>query len=288
MASVNHLSSHPDPNIAYHFDWEFRHEAALWIDGQAVGVNFHPVATELRKWLLRQGQVSVFLRDNKLRVPFTNPYTYHASAIAAIFINSMNAGYEFANSTAPTDDLGAAIEAVRSYSEQVLYIARFCEVAIKQLLYCTQIPQSYYTRAALGGLLESDCSSCRREGKSRHKNSMLGSLAHRYHLCMAFDQCLIEHLKIVKRRRDATSAHAEVQALSMRPAADSRATLAKDSFAAGEEFVHMLQHISELETEMMDELRQRIANDSGRKIVLTLGSRREPTNLSSGSADGST
>ena len=50
----------------------------------------------------------------------------------------------------------------------------------------------------------------------------------------------------------------------------------------------MLQHISELETEMMDELRQRIANDSGRKIVLTLGSRREPTNLSSGSADGST
>lgn len=273
MTSTDHRSPHPDPSIAYHFNWEFRHEAALWVDGKAVGINFHPVATELRMWLLRQGQLSVFFQDDDKSPAFTNPYTYHASALAAILANSMNAGYDIANSIEQTDDLDAAIEATRSYSEQVLYIARFCEVAIKQLLYCTQIPESYYKKSALGGLLESECWLCKRGKKPRHRNSMLGSLAHRYQLCIVFDRCLIEHLKIVKRRRDAMSAHAEVQALKMRPMAESRAMLAKESVAAGEEFVHMLQHISELETRMMEELRHRIANDSGHKILLTLGSR---------------
>lgn len=255
MSIQEHHQSHPDPNIAYHLDWEFRREAAMWMGNHAIGVNFHPLATEFRSWLLQEGKFSVFAEEHKGSLSsLTNPYSYHASVIAAILARAINASHEFATGTAPMDDMEADIERIRIYNEQVLYTARFCEATIKQLLYCTQIPESYYKNAALGGLLSSECKECKNAGKPRHKNSMLGSLAHRYHLCLVFEKCLFEHLKIVNRRRNLDAAHSETQGLRIRPATESRTQLATDSLEVGNELVHMLQHVSELEIHMMNEL----------------------------------
>ena len=87
---------------------------------------------------------------------------------------------------------------------------------------------------------------------------MLGSLAHRYKLCLEFDQCLIEHLKIVNRRRNLEAAHSDTQALNIRSATESRAQLEHDTLKVGNEFVHMLEHISDLEIEMRKEIKSRI------------------------------
>lgn len=259
MTDDDHHQSHPDPNIAYHFDWEFRREAAMWIGERAIGVNFHPLATEFRQWLLRIGQFSVFAEEHKGSLAsLTNPYSYHASVIAAILARAINASHGFATGTEPMDDVEADIERIRIYNEQVLYSARLCEATIKQLLHCTQIPDAYYKNAALGALLSSECRVCKKSGKPRHKISMLGSLAHRYHLCIAFEQCLFEHLKIVNRRRNVEAAHSETQGLRLRPSAESRAQLARDSIDVGNELVHMLQHVSDLESRIVNELKSRI------------------------------
>lgn len=203
MSFDDHHQSHPDPNIDYHFEWEFRKEAALWMGDLAFGANFHALATEFHQWLLNKGHFSVFTEQHKGTFrSLTNPYSYHASVIATILAKNINASHAFATGSEPLDDMEADIERMRIYNEQVLYIARFCEATIKQLLHCTQIPECYYKKASLRILLSAKCSECQRSGRAPHKISMLGSLAHRYGLCIAFDQCLIEHLKIVNRRRN--------------------------------------------------------------------------------------
>ena len=259
MTDDQHPASHADPNIAYHFDWGFRREALLWAGKHPIGINFHPLATEFHQWLLRKGQFSVFAENHKSALlSLTNPYSYHASVIAAILARAINATHAFATSTEPIDDMEADIERIRVYNEQILYTARLCEATIKQLLYCTQISKGYYKDAALGALLSVKCRACKGANKPRHKISMLGSLAHRYRLCFPFEHCLFEHLKIVNRRRNIEAAHSETQALRIRSAVDSRAQLMQDSLDAGNELVHMLQHISDLETHMMRELRDGI------------------------------
>src|SRR6266436_1474638 len=254
-----HPQSHPDPNIAYHFDWEFRREAIRWVGERAIGINFHPLAKEFRHWLLREGQFPILAEQDKHSfASLTNPYSYHASVLAAILARVINASHEFATGTGPIDKMEGGIERIRLYNEQILYMARFCEAAIKQLLYCTQIPRKFYRTAALGALLSSDCSVCRTSGKPRHRVSMLGSLAHRYRLCLEFEHCLFEHLKIVNRRRNVQAAHSETQALRLRPSTESRGKLEQDSIEACKELVHMLQHISDLEGRMMVELESRL------------------------------
>jgi hypothetical protein len=262
MAGRPHPQPHPDPSIAYHFDWDFRREAAIWHGGRTVGVNFHPIATELRDWLLRQGVFSILREDDKGGWDsFTNPYAYHASVLACILARTVEAGHDFVTADYALDEVDAEVERIRLYNEHVLYTARFCEASIKQLLYCTQIPSRYYEQAALGELLSSECKACKRAGRVRHKISMLGSLAHRYHLCIPFEHCLFEHLKIVNRRRNVEAAHAETQSLRMRPIADARARLHSDSHSILQELVHMLQHVSELEQRMLNELNGRTAAD---------------------------
>lgn len=259
MTKDDHHQSHSDPNIAYHFDWEFRREAAIWSGKYAIGVNFHPLATQFRLWLLREGQFSVLAEEHKgSHASLTNPYSYHASAIAAILARSINASHDFETRTDSIDDMEADVDRIRICNEQVLNTVRFCEAIIKQLLYCTQIPEIYYKKAALGALLSSDCKVCKKSGKQQHKISMLGSLAHRYGLCIVFDQCLFEHLKIVNRRRNVEAAHSESLGLQLRPSTESRAQLARDSTDVGNELVHMLQHVSDLEIRMMTELKSRI------------------------------
>ncbi len=249
---------HHDPNIAYHQEWEFRREAIVWDGGYPARINLHPVATEFRQWLLQMGQFSV-LGDEHRNQPaaFTNPYTYHASVLAAILANVIIASHAVSRSSTETGAMEVEIERIRLYGEQVLYTARVCEALIKQLLYCTQIPRRYYDRAALGTLLSTECRGCKNSDGIAHKVSLLGSLAHRYGLCTVFEGCVFEHLKVVNRLRASEAAHAEAQMMCIRTAEESRKQLDEDSTTTGNELVHMLEHISDLEGRMIAELRAR-------------------------------
>jgi len=150
--------------------------------------------------------------------------------------------------------MDAEIARVRNYNEQVLYIARVCESLTKQLLFCTQIPWRHYKRASLAQLLSTECRGCRSSGQKRHKLSYLGSLAHRYGLCGKFEQCLREHLKIVGRRRNVDAAHSDTPTLNVRSVEESRAQLNADTIELGNEFIHMLEHLNEIEDNMNKEL----------------------------------
>jgi hypothetical protein len=255
MTSTARHSDHPDPNIAYHFDWEFRKEAMRWIGAQPIGSNFYPLATEIHLWLQQKGHFSLFAEEHKNQ-PYscTNPYTYHASAIGGVFARVVNAAHAFATSSEEMDSADAELERLRLYNEQVLYTARLCEALIKQLAYCTQIPKKYYANASLGTLLSAECRECKGAGKPKHKISILGSLAHRYQLCAPIEACLMEHLKIVNRRRNTEAAHSEAQAINIRTSQESRAQLGYESKEAGTELVHMLSHLADLERVIGNEL----------------------------------
>lgn len=239
----------------HHFEWEFRNEAFVYLDTWPSRPNLIPIASTMRAWLLRTGNLSALAEDDKVQVQaITNPYSYHASVIAAILARNINDGHAFATSS-PNDDDGidAEVRRIRLYSEQVLQTTRFCEAAIKQLLWCTQIPISFYKASALVGLLARPCASCKKEGRL-HDISLLGSLAHRYRLCIPFDQCLFDHLALANRRRNIEAAHSSAQKMWHKPPVPSRELFATESRQAAEEFVHMLQHIGELEERIYQEL----------------------------------
>ena len=246
---------HGVDEIAYHVEWEFRREALLWRNGVAVGVNLHPIATEFRQWLLGEGSFSVFAEEHRKKdFAYSNPYTYGSSVLSSILASVINDSHAFANTTDVIDAMDADIQRIRIHSEQVLYVARICEALIKQLLYCTQIDKKSYEKTALGGLLSTECRGCKNSGAKRHKLSLLGSLAHRYHLCLPFEHCLFEHLKIIARKRNIEAAHSGAQIPKIRSSADSRQQLKVDSREVGNELVHMLNHISDLEEHMIGEL----------------------------------
>lgn len=268
MSEKQHHNSHTNSDIAYHVEWDFRREALLWVGENPIGINFYPFASELYNWMLRKGQVSLFVvEETASPLSFTNPYSYNTSIIAGILTHVINGAHDFATSTEPMSDTEAEIERIRLYNEQVLYTARFCEASIKQLLYCTKIPKRYYEDASIGTLLSSECRDCKGAGKPRHKISMLGSLAHRYRLCLEFEGCLFEHLKIVNRRRNVEAAHSGTQPFRIVSASDSRSQLEKDSLETGNELVHMLKHISDLETHMVSELNNIIGRSIASKFI---------------------
>ena len=192
----NHVG-HASGDIAYHVEWGFSREAAVWEAGMPVVLNFFPVATNLHEWLLRKTNLGVLTEQDKSDArAISNPYAYHSSALALVLSIAVNDAHAFAASTAPIDPLKAEGQRVRFFGELALLSVRVCEAIIKQLLHCTQIPRSYYKRASLGGLLSTECRGCKASGNKRHKISLLGSLAHRYHLCHPFEQCLVDHLRL--------------------------------------------------------------------------------------------
>lgn len=252
--SKNHVK-HRDEEIAYHVEWGFRREALRWKLDFPVGPNLYPLAGEFRKWLLGKGQFGVFTEEDRCASDsYTNPYTYHASALISILANIINDAHSIVTSTDQADPMEVEIARVRNYNEQVLYIARVCESLTKQLLYCTQIPLKNYKRASLGQLLSTECRGCRASGQQKHKLSYLGSLAHRYKLCGKFEQCLRQHMKIVGRRRNIDAAHSDTPTLNIRSTEESREQLNTDTIELGNEFVHMLEHISEIEDNMIREI----------------------------------
>jgi hypothetical protein len=185
---------------------------------------------------------------------YTNKYTYDASVLISIFQLIITDSAEFIQGAWPNNHYETEIKRIRLYSENVLYTARICEVLIKQLLFCTDFLENQYKGAALGALLSKDCTGCKSVREKRHKLSLLGSLAHHYELCGAYEHCLNEHISIVNKRRDLEAAHTGVCAFALKTPQEARSQYDKEMSDIGEELLHMLQHISQIETRMMNEL----------------------------------
>ena len=234
---------HSDPSIAYHIKWPYSDRAFLWNDKATkrrktdpCGVNFMPLATELRSWLLREGgQVSYFSHDREGRGPLTitNPYTESGSVLTLMYADAVNEAHAFANATDEMDDIS--------------------EACIKQLLFCTAIATKDYKKSALGGLLVRECRACQKAGQP-HNISLLGSLAHRFGLCLQIEGCLDKHLAIANRRRNTQASHATFSGFEPKPVKEVRTRLSSEVTKLGEELVHMLQHIGQIEDKMREEL----------------------------------
>jgi hypothetical protein len=260
--------------MVHHMEWVFRREAAVWIDNQPVCANFYPLGTELRDWMLRKGSLRYFSPEDKalLQAP-TNPYTYDVSVLAVTYASVVNESSAFAKSTEPLDSLDAETKRIRLYTENVMYTARLCEALIKQLLFCTSFREADYRKATLGSLLSKECSACRSFEEKRHKISLLGSLAHRYHLCHSYDRCLDEHIKLANRRRNAEAAHSGVTRFVPREAHVVRRQLDRQLTRVGNDLIHMLYHISEIERKMINELTPLLTAEAerlGRKVKVVI------------------
>lgn len=249
-----------------HLDWSYRPEAFRWAGEHIVGVNFVPLASEMRAWMMQRGQLSLISSaEQSKRGAYTNPYTFNGSALSVILGRIINASHEYATTETPDHtDVDSEIERLRLYNEVLICTARICEVAIKQLLYCAHIPEAQYERLALGQLLESPCRDCKKkDGKTPHMISYLGTLAHPFRLCLEFDHCAMDHMNLVNRLRNSQAAHSEIQKLNIRTAKESKEQLLKDSDEVLSGFLHMLSHLEKLEERMLDDLAQK-----GEAIVL--------------------
>lgn len=215
-----------------------------------------PFAAEMSLWTQRK--ISELPLHTKLSAELTchpkNPYTYSLGAISLALGSAINSAGEFIESKAPIDPIDAEISRIRYESELVIYAARFCEAAIKQMLYCTQVPMNLYKRATMGELLARECRSCKAAKRERHDISLLGALAHRFFLCRMLDGCAFDHLQMVARRRNLEASHSDSQAIHPRTAAESRNHLAKSLGEIGYELGHMADHIGKIEEKMFAEI----------------------------------
>ena len=214
--------------------------------------------------MLRRGQLSLMSpSDSQMNGGLTNPYATNGVTLRLLMSRVINASHEYVTTQTPSHDevdadVDAEVERLRLYNEVLLYSARLCEVAIKQLLYCTQIPESRYRRMALGALLEAPCPTCKKEnGKHPHLVCLVGTLAHPFHLCLEFEHCAMDHMDLVNRLRNSQAAHSGSQALNIRSVEESKAQLLQDSHEALTGFVHMLSHLEDLEQSMLEDLAEK-------------------------------
>jgi len=170
------------PHGATHTDWVYRREALMWLYGRPVKPNMVPFAQEMSLWTKQKiPSLPVHTKlDQEAEVGLDNPYVYSLGALALSIGAILNDAFEFSESAEPIHPIDAEIQRIRFESELVIYSVRFCEAAIKQMLYCTQVPKEMYERASMGKLLAQECTDCKKAGKQRHDISLLGSLAHRF------------------------------------------------------------------------------------------------------------
>lgn len=243
-----------------HHSWGYRPHAFRWAREQIAGLNLLPLASEMRAWMMQRGQLSLMpTPEAPASGGFTNPYTASGVTLQLLLARIINASHEYATTDTPNhNEVDAEVERIRLYNEVLMYSARFCEVAIKQLLYCTQIPESRYKRMALGALLESPCPDCKRQsGKEPHLVSLVGTLAHPFHLCLEFEHCAMDHMDLVNRLRNSEAAHAGVQPLNTRSVETSKLHLTQDSEKVLNGFLHMLSHLEDLERRMLEDLAEK-------------------------------
>lgn len=238
-----------------HHSWSYHPQAFRWSGEMICGINFLPIATEMRAWMLQKGHLTL-MPEAADSGGFTNPYTSSGVTLSLLMSSVINCSHKYANIVQPThNEIDSEIERLRLYNEILLYSARLCEVAIKQLLYCTQIPKSRYKKMALGSLLESRCPTCKRaNGKEPHLVSLVGTLAHPYHLCLQFEHCAMDHMDLVNKLRNTQAAHSEVQELNIRTPEISRTQHQEESSEVLSGFLHMLSHFEDLEQNMLQDL----------------------------------
>ena len=202
------------------------------------------------------------VNPSKEELPFTNPYTAHSGVLVNVYMLAINDCSDFIKSAQEIHPYAAEARHIKLYGELVLATSRVCEALIKQLLFCTNFPEGDYRNAALGTLLSRNCSRCPELQKKKHKLSLIGSLAHRYRLCHTYEGCLNQHLTIAKKRRDLEGAHSSAQKFVHRSTDETRKQLDKETSEVGNAFVHMLGHISEIEIQMLAELKGLIKKQS--------------------------
>lgn len=263
---LNHGRSAHD---ADHPGFGLRREAFVWTEKGAAFPNLVPLAAEMCDWLRqRRSHLSLQSRHEPSELAYTNPYIFHASSIAASLMHIINSANDFATSRVPLNPFEAEVTRLRLHTELVLYVPRFCEATMKQLLYCTNIPRRLYAKASLGGLLMVDCDRCRKASRKdpshpTHAISLLGALAHRYFLCHTLETCVYDHLAMVGRTRNVQAAHSDALDLNIRDADASRADLAETLRAWGHELGHMADHLGAIELRMLGELELRLASQPG-------------------------
>lgn len=240
-----------------HHPWSYHPKAFRWSGELISGINLLPIATDMCAWMLRQGNLSLMPEQEAADDGgYTNPYTKSGVTLSLLMSRVINFSHDYAHGAEPGhDEVDSEIERLRLYNELLLYSARLCEVAIKQLLYCTQIPESRYGRMTLGQMLESPCPNCKQaNGKKTHLVSLVGTLAHPYHLCLEFEHCAMDHMNLVNRLRNSQAAHSDIQELKVRTSAISRSQLLKESGEILNGFLHMLSHIEDLEQKILQDL----------------------------------
>jgi hypothetical protein len=184
---------------------------------------------------------------------FTNPYTYATSSLALQLASAINQMSDFAGSTSPLPPIEAELSRIRFESELALLFTRFCEAAIKQMLYCTTFDEKDYRKATMGSLLAFDCRECRK-AKKPHFVSMLGALAHRYFCCYLLESCLFDHLAFAGTQRNHTAAHSDTKIPKACTVEESREAAMATLREVGHELGHMCQHIGEIEQKMISEI----------------------------------
>lgn len=253
-----------DPSVAYHVPWEFRPIAYYQAPKDAVSPqlitpvpNVYSFAAELRKWMLRDptADLPVLESDSRSGV---NPYAQHASILINHYREVTNDSAALPRTTASLEPSAVQLRRTRTFSELVLYTTRVSEALIKQLLFCTDFPHAWYRKAPLGRLLSQWCQRCPRAGRPAHRVSLLGSLAHRYRFCTPFEKCLEKDLPWLKQLRDRNAAHATIWDFRVPKSRDTPLQRhLTEARALGERFLHVLQHIADIEAQMIGELRLR-------------------------------
>lgn len=240
---------------ATHPAWGYRREALVWINNKPLKSNLIPFASEMALWL-RQKSSGLPLHtkfSEGVIGEVTNPYSYSLGTISVGIGAAISDAFDFVESAEEMDAIDAEVKRIRLESELTLNAARFCEATIKQMLYCTQFPPRMYEKAAMGQLLAQECENCRKAGRQRHDLSLLGSLAHRFFLCHILDNCAVDHLQLVARRRNLEAAHSDSQSIHPRGARESREQLAGALSEIGQELGHMADHIGLIESKMIAE-----------------------------------
>jgi len=254
------------PKDPVHEDWEFttRCLCEQWDDPAQprlswTVVNMYPFATELRSWMQQKPERMVLITPEMRTI--ANPFSHHASILVMTFMEIVNDFHAFV--TCPdrmVEPWKIDIRRHRMASEMILYATRICEALFKQMLYCTNIDYRRYWGAALGGLLSARCRACK--GKKKHRVSLSGSLAHRYGRCGEYEECLKKDLEVLNDLRNSQAAHATVEQPRISSTVDEAYRIAHwYVIEIGEKFVHMLQHISEIEIAMIDEINHRLYSE---------------------------
>lgn len=177
--SMNDVSAPPEKRQWHgtHHPWSYRPNAFRWNGEYVAGANLLPLAGEMRAWMQQRGNLA--LMPAPATPPsgtYTNPFTVSGVTLQFLLGRVINASHDFATTeTVEHDAIDAEVERIRAYNELLMYSARLCEVSIKQLLYCTQIPEGRYKRMALGALLESPCPDCKKRKGARPNRYLLSA-----------------------------------------------------------------------------------------------------------------